>query len=270
MSTEEPWLISEKNLSIAWAKVFLGAWERPKQSLAPVTVSIGGFSGVPAEDPGIRDVIDSALARYKYDNKFSCAVSASTIFPWKYWRINGFPSCEVLAGKYLAEILPRWKVRGSAHNKYGTYFERLISFGSGKGAAPGVNQLAHIIKLWKRSMKNGRHPRHSAMVASCFDPTKDHTNQPVRGFPCLQQVSFGRDEAGGLSVSAYYPTQYIFDRAYGNYLGLGHLGQFMANQLKLKLVRLNIFIGRPELGSIGKTELKDVAAALRKRLGEIH
>lgn len=268
MSTEEPWLISEKNLSIAWARAFLGAMERTDKSFAPLTISIGGFSGAPAEDPEIQDIVDAGLAQYK-DHIFSCAVSASTIFPWKLWKMEGFPSCEILTDKYLSEILPRWKARGSAHNKYGTYFERMVSFGPANGPVPVVNQLAFIIKLWKGSVKQGWRPRQSAMVVSCIDPMKDHTKQRVRGFPCLQQVSFGRDNAGGLSVSAYYPTQYIFDRAYGNYLGLGQLGQFMASQLKLKLVRLNIFIGRPELGSVGKTALKGVAVALRKRLGEI-
>jgi hypothetical protein len=66
-------------------------------------------------------------------------------------------------------------------------------------------------------------------------------------------VSFAYDEDGGLAVNAYYATQYIFDRGYGNYLGLCHLGYFMAHELGLELVRLNCFIGRPELGQISKS-----------------
>lgn len=271
MSTEPPTLISESNLSVAWARAFLSAMRR-KSSLAPLTVSLGGFSGIPEEDLAIRHIIDGALARYK--NTFSSTVSAFTIFPLKFWKMIGKPPCDELARQYLADIFPRMKKRGHSRNKYGTYFERMVDFHGlerdGVGFKPVVrNQLNHIISEWRRLAKTRRRPRQSSMVVSCFDPAKDHTHQTMRGFPCLQQVSFGYDNAGGLSVSAYYPTQYIFDRAYGNYLGLSHLGMFMATQLKLKLIRLNVFIGRPALGSIGKNQLGDVAGALEKRLAQI-
>ncbi len=88
----------------------------------------------------------------------------------------------------------------------------------------------------------------------------------MRGFPCLQQVSFGYDDEGGLSISAYYPTQYIYDRAYGNYLGLCQLGAFMARSLGLSLSRFNCFIVHPELGDTTKEEVKDVADIVRNHL----
>lgn len=270
MSTKPPTVISENNLSVAWAKAFLEAMSRSGGELAPLNVSIGGFSGAPIEDGGIRKLLDTAILGIRKKKVFSCDVSASTIFPWKYWKMNGSPGCDKFSKQYLADILPRLLARDPHHNKYGTYFGRMVDFGaSPKEAGRGKNQLKHIVEMWHRYGKSGNHPRHSAMVAACFDPLKDHGFQPMRGFPCLQQVSFGYDAAGGLSVSAYYPTQYIFDRAYGNYLGLGHLGQFMASQLGVKLVRINVFVGRPELGSPGKRELKSVAAAVAKRLEQL-
>jgi thymidylate synthase len=108
--------------------------------------------------------------------------------------------------------------------------------------------------------RDGSHrPRLSALQVSCFDPPKDHTGQPVRGFPCLQQVSFAYDNSGGLAVSAYYPSQYIFDRGYGNYLGLCHLGQFMASEMGLQLVRLNCYVNSPLRGDTPKRALGDLA-----------
>lgn len=269
MSTNPPTVISENNLSVAWAKALLEAMKRSHSELAPLALSVGGFSGAPAEDVEISRIFDAARLNYRGKEVFSAAVSASTIFPWKFWRMNSSPDCAVLSARYLAEILPRLKAR-DPKNRFGTYFERMVNFGENitKGI-PGKNQLKHIIDLWGKRAKARSHPRHSAMIASCFDPQKDHGFQTMRGFPCLQQVSFGYDNSGGLSVSAYYPTQYIFDRAYGNYLGLGHLGQFMASQLGIKLVRLNVFVGRPELGSPGKRELKGVSDALNKRLAQL-
>lgn len=107
-----------------------------------------------------------------------------------------------------------------------------------------VNQLQFVIDLLKRD----RRPRESALQITCFDPAKDHTGQPVRGFPCLQQVSIAYDDDGRLAVNAFYPMQYIFDRAYGNYLGLCHLGEFLAHETQLRFSRLTCFIGKPELG----------------------
>ena len=135
---------------------------------------------------------------------------------------------------------------------------------NGKSAFETKNQLEHIINDWHRDREHPKRPRQSALQVACFDPVKDHTGQAVRGFPCLQQVSFAYDNAGGLAINAYYPTQFIFDRAYGNYLGLSHLGYFMAKELGLQLVRLNCFIVRPELGSVTKSRLRVLEATARQ------
>jgi thymidylate synthase len=126
------------------------------------------------------------------------------------------------------------------------------------------NQLKHIVEIWHRDGKNHKRPRQSALQVAIFDPTKDHTGQPVRGFPCLQQVSFSYDDDGGLAVNAYYPTQYMFDRAYGNYLGLCHLGDFMAHEMGLNLVRFTCYIGHPELGKKTKTALRNLARTVQE------
>jgi thymidylate synthase len=112
-----------------------------------------------------------------------------------------------------------------------------------------VNQLQHIIYIWHRDLKQNRKSRHSALQAAIFDPAKDHNGAAMSGFPCLQQVSFGYDNTDNLSINAFYPTQYVIDRAYGNYLGLFHLGIFMAKELGLKFSRLNCFIARPSRGT---------------------
>lgn len=269
MSTNPPTVISESNLSVAWARALQEAIKRSNKELAPLMVSIGGFSGAPAEDEEIGRLFDAARLRYKKKRIFSATVSASTIFPWAFWRMNRSLNCKELANKYLVEILPRLKDRDTL-NKHGTYFERMVNFGGNIAERiSGKNQLDHIVELWRKRRDARSHPRHSAMVVSCLDPQRDQSLALMRGFPCLQQVSFGYDNSGGLSVSAYYPTQYIFDRAYGNYLGLGHLGQFMASQLGVKLVRINVFVGRPELGSPGKGDLEDLSDAISKRLEKI-
>ncbi len=72
------------------------------------------------------------------------------------------------------------------------------------------------------------------MQATTFDPGRDHVADARLIFPCLQQVSFVPTKEG-LVVNAFYATQQIFDKAYGNYLGLAQLGAFMAHEMGMPL-----------------------------------
>ncbi len=271
MSTNTPLIIEEPNLSHAWGRVLLHVLDNSKPRLAPLTVSVTGFSdGLPIEDEQIRHALDSILGTK--EKKYSSRVSALTIFPHDAWVRRGRLSVRVFSDWYLKYFFPRLQAR-DGHNKRGTYFERMVRFQGSKkenNGKPGLgekNQLDHLVTIWRRDRTNSSSSRHSALQASIFDPVKDHTGGKMLGFPCLQQVSFSYDGADALAVNAYYPTQYIMDRAYGNYLGLCHLGQFMARDMGLNLVRLNCFIGLPDLGNNWtKGELKSLANLIRCRL----
>lgn len=238
--------------------------DRSDRNLRPLTISIGGVTGLPVEDLRIRQTLDSTLVS---NGKFTCDVSALTIFPYKHWIRDGRPPYQELFAWYLKKFLPRLKARDS-RNRNGTYFERMIDFQGvrvkdGKLLNDGKNQLEHIIKIWPKDSHHPR-PRQSALQVACFDPVKDHTGSVRSGFPCLQQVSFTYDNNKGLAINAYYPTQYIFDRAYGNFLGLCHLGHFMAHELGLELIRFSCFVGHPELGDINKDDLRGLEKIVRE------
>ncbi len=84
-------------------------------------------------------------------------------------------------------------------------------------------------------------------------PGRDHVASAQLGFPCLQQVSF-EPTTVGLVVNAFYATQQIFDKAYGNYLGLAQLGAFMSYEMDMPLARLNIMVGVAKLERITKSD----------------
>jgi hypothetical protein len=264
MSTKVPEVISETNLSYAWGRAFLHTMERSKWDTTPLTISIGDFNnGLPAEEGRLRKALDEALERY---DRYSCAVSAMVIFPFKIWNLMGRPHVHEFSEFYMKKYLPRLRARDS-QNRRGTYFERMIAFQGVRGKGGKIlnetkNQLEHIIGLWPQNGEHAR-PRQSALQVACLDPVKDHNGATRSGFPCLQQISFTYDEDRGLAVNAYYPTQYIFDRAYGNYIGLCYLGYFMAQELGLDLVRLNCFICRPELGAIKKSGLRELTEIVK-------
>ena len=161
-------------------------------------------------------------------NGLSCQTVASTIFPTSLWNPE--------AGRN--ELYDRYqrifrRVRKHPRNRFGVYFQRLIGYGGDLNLGGGVNQLEYIIETWRR----GNH-RRSDLQASILDPTRDHKHQRVRGFPCLQQIAFARVGKDGLSITGFYATQHMFERAYGNYLGLFHLGRFMAHEMGLNLTKI--------------------------------
>src|SRR5262249_32288451 len=84
--------------------------------------------------------------------------------------------------------------------------------------------------------------RRSIFQIGIFDPAQDISLSALRGFPCLQHVTFA-PVGGALSVNAFYAVHYIVERAYGNYLGICGLGRFVAHEMGLKLARVTCYAG---------------------------
>lgn len=251
MLTERPYVIKHGNISLAWAEAFLRIMAPPSQQLdTPLIVSIDEFDDLSQarEVPEIRDALDTAIKDINGNRPkpliHRVDATAQTIFPhmcWKPQRNN--KSADELFGWYLNRIYPKLKSRCRS-NRRGTYFERMIEFKATDkdGNIKKVNQLRDIIGWFH---DNAVPPINKAMQVVIRDPGKDHF--PARSeFPCLQQVSFSRS-ANKLIVGAYYPTENIIERGYGNYLGLCRLGYFMAHECNLELARVNVFVSQPRM-----------------------
>ena len=59
----------------------------------------------------------------------------------------------------------------------------------------------------------------------------------------------------GLVINAFYATQQLFNKAYGNYLGLAQLCAFIAKELGANPARLNVYIGVAKLEKIAKERM---------------
>ena len=248
--------IEEDNLSVAWAKALFHVVEGGE--ISPLTVVIRGFTdGQPMEVSPVRRLLDDALGA---DAKgLSCNEVANTMFPSSLW--NSQVDRQQLYERYL-RIMPR--VLKDSRNRYGVYFQRLIAYGHDASYNGGVNQLEHIIQTWQ----GGNH-RRSALQAAIFDPRRDHTNQRMRGFPCLQQVAFAPQGTDGLTVTGLYATQYIFDRAYGNYLGLCRLGRFMAQEMERQLTQVSCVASPASGGAKTKGYLRELVRGVEGILGPL-
>ncbi len=223
--TKGPVVIEHHNLSCAWAAAFSEIVDAPSHEIVPLVVCVTGFDqGVVHEDRRIRTLLDAAL---RAKGLQSIRTVASTIFPSSLWNPNNRP--EELYHRY-ERVLPR--LHRCPLNRNGIYFERMIRYKPRHSVAL-VNQVEHLLA----TRAAGNH-RRSAYQIAVFDPTRDHTHQRQRGFPCLQQVSISPIGQGELSVTGFYATQTLFERAYGNYIGLCELGRFFAHAWNLSLARV--------------------------------
>ena len=245
-------LIDEPNISLAWKKLFQQSMEPHVDELSPVVVTTTGVSTETIEeDSQIRATLNKALSKR---NASSVDTVANTIFPSSLWN-RQLPR-DRLYQRYLEYAWPR--VKKCPANFRGTYFQRFTAYNLNlkkpvEEQKP-VNQLEHIIHTWKDRSNH----RHSALQLSVFDPTRDHVHNRQLGFPCLHQVSFsplGANGKGGLAVTGFYATQHLFDKAYGNYIGLCRLGQFVAHELNLKFVRMTCVSALLKVTGGNKSEL---------------
>ncbi|MFM9995115.1 MAG: thymidylate synthase [Phycisphaerales bacterium] len=267
--SHEDCVVPGGNLSVAWARAFLRVFDAPGGELAhPLLLSITEFNELrePVENADIRDALDETIdALNKAGDKRrlqGVSATASTIFPHMCWSPRAARPAAELFEHYKTRVYPRLK-KVCSLNSHGTYFLRMVECPSPRSDGTHVNQLGSILDWWWRDQAQGKRTRRSAMQVSVYDPPRDHTGSGQGGFPCLQQVSFGWSDRG-LVLSAYYPTEWILDRGYGNYLGLCQLGAFMAHEMKLPLERVNIFVALPERGSVSKAATQALTDRLRE------
>jgi hypothetical protein len=243
-------VVQANDVGVAWAKAMVRVAAAPGREIHPFLVTIA-TNGNATDDPRIRGIADQAISTA---STTPIATVSSTIFPSSLWNPNLPPSA--LFCRY-ERIWPN--VRRNRANAHGTYFRRFTAFG-----ATGVNQVAHVLATWRQ----GNH-RRSALQLAVLDPAQDHTHQRQRGFPCLHQVALVPDN-GGLRITGFYGMQLVFEKAYGNYMGLARLGEFFAAEMGLSLASVTC------VASVAKlSQSSALTPILRKRLcaalsAEIH
>lgn len=262
MSSKAPVLIVDTNLSHAWGRVFLHFFNNLCKEISPLVITLTGFNnGVQNEDETIVKALDECL---KARDKYEVDKVAQTIFPSSYWQLSKDNRQEFFSN-YIDNID---NIKTADKPKHSCqYFERLIAFGSGPHKG---NQLEHIISEYNSvynsdtSKRSG--VRRSMFQASIFDPKRDHKGSIYLPFPCLGHISFvPNNQDGTLVLNAFYATQKILEKGYGNYLGLCRLGHFMAGEMKLEFERMNCFVGVAKMET-AKYKLKTLEAKVRQTL----
>ena len=245
--------VEERGVSLAWGRALQTVAQRGRSEMAPLTVAITGADTeqVLSEHQAIRGELDTVLVAR---GKQTVETVANTIFPDSLW--NRARPRQELFDRYMA-IYPRLSKKWRANSR-GTYFQRMIA--NGREDAP--NQLDFGLSAFRDGM------RRSVLQVGVFDPRKDHSAGSRSGFPCLQHLSFAPDKAGNLSVNAFYASQFMVERGYGNYLGICRLGRLVAHELRIPLTRVTCHIGMAMLDGT-KISIAGVLAAVEAEIGKL-
>jgi hypothetical protein len=190
--------------------------------------------------PAVRAVIDSFIeerrrARSKSLERVSTV--ANTIFPQSLYIERLGRGAEA----HLYEMEERARGVNHRRNPRGTYFQRLVAWplgGPGKGeSVETFNQLDQAVTRLRRLRQQGKRrgnefeiglasPSDEAVALPVVVPGRD---RQVMGFPCLSHVSLSLQK-GVVHMTAIYRNHEFIKRGYGNYVGLGRLLRFVAQQ----------------------------------------
>ncbi len=143
-----------------------------------------------------------------------------------------WPSFFARPGRETAQVfsdIERFAVRAiksACKNRHDSYVERLIRWRSGE---PGtsVPQLQSILSRLKKEIGN-RAPKSSSYEISIYSPGLD---AGYMSFPCLSHLSFKYDHRRRLiHLTALYRNHTFLSHAYGNFVGLGRLIEFVCRE----------------------------------------
>ncbi|WP_214319030.1 hypothetical protein [Nonomuraea sediminis] len=241
--------IAEENTSLAWSAACraLDTPTNPRRDGFHTVVRIGDAT---AEDPQVRAHLDQVRQQYGYD---PIETVANTIFPARLAAACSSPA--ELALRYR-NMYPQLK-RMHRRNRGGTYFGRVVAYPGEHGQ---VDQLSAMIdRIRTQAARTG--PMSAAYemdIAHPGDLDRDTEtwSTPVhvagkdngyRGFPCLSHCSFQLERGQVLHAVAQYRSHYMVDRAYGNYLGLGRLLAYLAQQAQVLPGGLTVIAGHAQI-----------------------
>lgn len=227
-----------------------------------------------AEEPHIRAAADTLLRELELA---PVDTVANTIFPAQLAAASAGPG--ELAQRYR-RIYPTLR-RLHKSNRKGTYFGRIVAH---PAAGSERDQLADLIErlnteLRTRGPKSARYEMNVTGPGELAQPADecpaeefsdggpvhiyaaDKDTSPM-GFPCLSFCSFQLD-GNTLHMIAQYRYQYLIERGYGNYLGLGQLLGYVCATAGLRPGQLTIMAGVAAVDSAARYRIARLIESAR-------
>ncbi|MCU1525399.1 MAG: hypothetical protein JWO18_2293 [Microbacteriaceae bacterium] len=249
--------VSGTDIGDAWLNAFAVVRSRPRGA---VNLSVE-IKNPLIEDLGIRREIELHLSDLQRDKHVqSVHTVANTIFPIAQYRPG-----EGAAERFFVNVISGGTVRRGNAAGWGTYIQRLVAYPTPDGET--TNQLEQILAR----LRGDRHWAdiyeapimalgEGAATSTALLHADVRTDSRRRGGPCLAHLSFTLDD-GRLSLAALYRHHTYIDRAYGNFVGLGRLMNFLANEAGLEVGNLLVVTGHADDGLPGAAKLLSAAIA---------
>lgn len=268
-----------QNISVAWLDAFQFLLEK-NRDIPNLAVTI---EHPLEENAHIRAVLDrfiEARRSQKPNSAEPISTVANTIFPSALY----LPRLGPKASAHLYEMSGLARSVSRRRNRLGTYFERLVAWPKDGHA---VNQLEKVVSRIKNAQARGRVKENSLELGIAepsdseipnyqntaalpiYSPGRDNG---IMGFPCLSHVSLSLVN-GTLHMTALYRNHEFVRRAYGNYVGLGRLLGFIANESESEVGELLCVSSHadPEIGhrsGFGVNALRQLLADCRATLAD--
>jgi hypothetical protein len=222
--------VSEQDISAAWVRGLALLVEAGGEAVN-LTVSI---ADPVTENPAVRATLDEFVTVHRARDRSAMekvSTVANTLFPASWYRKNLGDD----AAPHLYELERDTRQVSHRTAKRGTYFQRLVAWPDPERGE--VNQLSRAIDRLRAARERGDRrgnayevgvtgPMDDGFAAPIVIPGRDNL---VRGFPCLSHISFSLHE-GEVHLTALYRSHDYVSRAYGNYLGLGRILDFVGTE----------------------------------------
>jgi hypothetical protein len=225
------------------------------------------------EDKRIRDLPDEFLADLDAtrDEKdvWPIQTVANTIFPDALYHPHlGAEAAPRLYENY--ELSMRLQRQSKSQYDRETYFNRLIAYPTADGP---WNQLDfHVRRLRKQATL-------ASQASSVYELGLSHpvdaelrlqapgTDKRMYWFPCLSHISLTLIR-GQLNMTAVYRNQTFITRAYGNYLGLARLLDFLANETSTTAGEIEVVASHADADlALGQRAINDLLLRCHAALG---
>ena len=178
-------------------------------------------------DPVAEAAVDAAIVRevdhfLRAHRANSLSGVANTIFPQAILDRHG---PEAFYDVYRDRILPRMK---KITRDWGRYFDRLSHWKKVHGREIStINPLDDLVRFMRGQIASQRTYR-NVYEMTVFDPTRDAGK--VSNRQCLSFLSFKLDHDNRLMLTVMYRNHAYIARGLGNFIGLGRLQKFVADQ----------------------------------------
>jgi hypothetical protein len=216
-------MIAQNNLSFAWLKSLNYLIEQGGRAVNLATV----IKQPAEEDENIRRVVDRFIAdqRQRAVKFADIDTVADLIFPASYYHPK--LGNDARTHLYKMEEIAFRKIRQQPSYRSGTYFHRLVAWPTGEQP---LNQIERVIRRIESETARDN-PKSSIYELAIYHPELDRT---IMGFPCLSYMSLTLLD-GRLHMTALYRNQHFIRKAYGNYVGLARLLQFICDESKCQV-----------------------------------